>query len=303
MKISWLCLILITVLVGFAAPSISLAQQSVCSTDSLGSSQLNLPDHGPFSKDSAGHKAFFDWLGPTATFIQSKTGLPASVILAQAALESGYGTSQNFTARNALFGHSCFQKGSSQTGSTNLGGTSFPWSGACDANRPAAEGGQYLTFKSKSESVLAYVQLLLQKDSTAKTYSALRKDVQSASPPQAADSNKCISDIAGAGYAADKGYAQGLEQVVKTNALNQYDTKGDAVACNSATGIFTNGSSTVPNNTATLAATDPVAGVPMNVPAGTTLMIPPGSRVIIIPPQPLLPGSPSMNLLNGRVAR
>lgn len=50
---------------------------------------------------------FFELFAPLAVYIQTKTGWPASVALAQMAIETGWGTSNVFRSLNNFGGHSC----------------------------------------------------------------------------------------------------------------------------------------------------------------------------------------------------
>ena len=166
-----------------------------------------------FDKGPSGKKAFIDWLTPAAQYVESKTGLPGAQIIAQAGLETGWGTSNVFNKAKGIFGHSCFN-GRTQTGVTKLGDTSVNWKGECAMNRPAAEGGKYLVFNTYAESIAAYVQNLLEKG----PYKELRSIVARASPPsRPADPTETIKATAKAGYAADGSYADKLLSIVRTN--------------------------------------------------------------------------------------
>lgn len=180
------------------------------------SCKLPLQEPAPnFPKGAAGQKAFIEWITPAAKYVESKTGLPGAQIIAQAAIETGYGTSPLFRNGNSMFGHSCWNN-SSQTGNTKMGDTTVPWKGSCALNRPAAEGGKYLKFDSHADSIAAYVQNLLEKG----PYGELRKIVQASSPPERpADPRRTIAATAKAGYAADGSYAQKLNSIVSQNSL------------------------------------------------------------------------------------
>lgn len=198
-------LLLISILL---TASIDAGAQSSC--------KLPLQEPAPnFPKGAAGKKAFIDWITPAAKYVESKTGLPGAQIIAQAAIETGYGTSSLFRRGNSMFGHSCWNN-SSQSGNTKMGDTSVPWKGSCALNRPAAEGGKYLKFDSHADSIAAYVQNLLEKG----PYGELRKIVQASSPPERpADPRRTIAATAKAGYAADGSYAQKLNSIVRQESL------------------------------------------------------------------------------------
>jgi uncharacterized FlgJ-related protein len=125
-------------------------------------------------------KAFIDYMTPYALEVQEATGLPASVVIGQAALESGWGRSSLFSSTKNIFGHSCWRQGSSSSLSVNIFGKEKSIVGSCDTPRPAGAGGYYLTFQSSQESVYAYASNLL--SARHNFYPQVRSAVNGAKP-------------------------------------------------------------------------------------------------------------------------
>ncbi len=174
-------------------------------------------------------QAFINWLKPAALYIQAQTGLPASIIIGQAAVETGWGTSTNFTKRNSMFGHSCWN-GASQTGQTQIGPNHYTWKGDCAANRPANEGGKYLVFANKENSLLAYLQNILMSRGRYKGVQAEVKRASTGESPGIGDWSTIIKDIAASGYAADKNYMMTVGGAITNQRLDQLNG-GDCQIC------------------------------------------------------------------------
>ena len=143
---------------------------------------------------------FFSMLGPAARESQKRTGVPAAVTLAQAALETGYGESSIGDAHN-LFG----MKGTGPAGTSNVATQEF-------------ENGHYVTihdgfkkYHSWQESIDDHAALL----STASRYheAMVHKD----------DPDRFAQEIARGGYATDPSYAAKLIQIMKENNLYRWD--------------------------------------------------------------------------------
>lgn len=134
--------------------------------------------------------------------------------MSQAALETGWGTSKLFKEGNGLFGHSCFTQATTQSGQTKLGDKTVPWTAECTRPRPAAEGGKYLTFPTKSDSILAYTHLLLQKG----TYARLQALVRGVTPPNAPPLDQAIDAVASR-FNPNSNYAQKVKDVARSGII------------------------------------------------------------------------------------
>ena len=145
-------------------------------------------------------------LGPAARESQIKTGVPASVTLAQAALETGWGSSSIGDGKN-LFG----MKGTGPAGTSNVRTQEF-------------QNGHYVTitdgfrkYHSWSESIADHADLL----STGSRY---RRAMQVKNDP-----NQFAQEIHKAGYATDPSYASKLIEIMKANNFYQWDVKETAM--------------------------------------------------------------------------
>jgi len=173
---------------------------------------------------------FIDWIKPAALYVQAQTGLPASIIIAMAAHETGWGTSANFRERNSMFGHSCWNN-ATQTGQVQLGNKVMSYTGHCNANRPANEGGKYLSFPNREESLLAYLQNILMSKGR---YQGVQKEVRRASTgeaPGVGHWKTVLADIVKSGYAADGGYFMKVGSIIAQHDLEVLDRGDECQIC------------------------------------------------------------------------
>ncbi|MGZ3692901.1 MAG: glucosaminidase domain-containing protein [Bdellovibrionota bacterium] len=135
-------------------------------------------------------KSFIDYMTPYALEVQEATGLPAAVIIGQAALESRWGQSGLFTNTQNIFGHSCWREGRTQTIELKMGRDRKRISGSCDTPRPT--GGYYLNFRNPQDSIYAYAANLLTTDHNY--YPGVRAAVNRAKP-EPADWREVVSGL------------------------------------------------------------------------------------------------------------
>jgi uncharacterized FlgJ-related protein len=138
------------------------------------------PDFRLFRSSAQRKRAFINYMTPFALEVQATTGLPASVIIAQSALETGWGTSSVFRNTQNLFGHSCWRQGSRRTYRIEIQGQTQAVVGRCDRPRPASAGGYFLSFSSPQQSVYAYASNLL--SARHRHYDQVRGAVRRARP-------------------------------------------------------------------------------------------------------------------------
>lgn len=129
-------------------------------------------------------------------------GLFPSVLIAQAALESGWGQSELATKYNNLFG---VKKGSSWTGRTVNLPTREVINGVSQTVR-----ADFRVYPSWMASIADRNKLLL----TLKRYA----NVRSAATPQAQ-----IEALKAAGYATGENYVSSLMNTINANSLTRYD--------------------------------------------------------------------------------
>ena len=144
--------------------------------------------------------AFFAMAVGPAQASQKETGVPASVTLAQAILESGWGDNHMGDAYNYF------------------GIKAQPGQPSVTMQTREVEGGQsvhvnaaFRRFASVEECFAAHGQFLRDNSRYAKAF-------------QATDGESFARAIAAAGYATDPNYADLLVQIIRENNLAQYDT-------------------------------------------------------------------------------
>lgn len=147
-------------------------------------------------------KNFFELYSPFAQSVQTTHGIPASVVLGQSALESGWGESSLANLYNNFFGI----KGEGDAGSVYLPTKEFI------DGKEITTLAAFARYSSPEAGFTAYGNLI----GNASRYQGYRE----ADSPQAA-----IRAIAKGGYATDPSYADKVIKVMDSNYLYQYDTK------------------------------------------------------------------------------
>ncbi|WP_085169031.1 glycoside hydrolase family 73 protein [Paenibacillus barengoltzii] len=146
---------------------------------------------------------FIQKIAPLAAANSKESGIPASLTIAQAILESNWGTSRLAVQGNNLFG----LKGTGPAGSLILPTTEYR------SGKAVVVNAAFRKYRSWAESITDHARLL----SAPRYAGAIRK-----TGPEAARA------VAAAGYATDPQYANKLIQLMNTYSLTQYDTtKGD----------------------------------------------------------------------------
>jgi flagellar protein FlgJ len=144
-------------------------------------------------------QAFIDMALPAAMTVKAKYRIPPSALIAQAALESGWGTK---VKGNAYFGI----KGSSGT----EGGTTFTTREVIDG-KDITINDTFRAYGSFGEAAEGYGKFL----STSPNFAAAMQ--------QTGDSVKFVQAVAKGGYATDPNYASTLQSIIKSFSLQDYD--------------------------------------------------------------------------------
>lgn len=179
------------------------------------------PNFRNFRSLSALRRAFIDYMTPYALEVQEATGLPASVIIAQAALESGWGKSGLFNSTDNVFGHSCWRRGSTNTLRLNVLGRTKSVTGSCETPRPAGTGGYFLTFRNPQDSVYAYAANLLSRDHNY--YPQVRRAVADARPDPA-DWREVVTGLANYDR-PNPNYRNLIRGIILDNGLGRLENK------------------------------------------------------------------------------
>ena len=152
---------------------------------------------------TAEQKAFLDKIGPMAAADMQKTGILASLTVAQAILESGWGKSGLTLKANNLFGIKGAYNGASVSCKTQ------EWDGSKYITITAA----FRKYPSWAESVADHSALFLR----LARYENLRG---------CTDYKKACQFVREDGYATDPAYTTKLVQLIEKYGLTQYDTPG-----------------------------------------------------------------------------
>lgn len=188
---------------------------------------------------NAKKQRFFELFAPIAIYIQTQTGWPASVTLAQMALETAWGTSNVFRSLNNFGGHSCTRR--EENGSRpvrnsllaravadpnlNSPGAYRTSSGSirihtpCTYPRPRNEGHYYRTFPSVIDAAILYNDNLMESGYYPDSANHVKQRFSQGRP---ADAQTVVRGLRR--YARDEGYRGSLMSVIRANNLSQYDT-------------------------------------------------------------------------------
>lgn len=169
-----------------------------------GSSTASSKDSGAIAAYKGGKLSpaeFARIFGPVATENMRKTGVPASVTLAQAALETGWGSSSIGDAKN-MFGI----KGTGPAGSIRVSTQEFV------NGRMITIQDNFRKYHSWQESFDDHAKLL----QNSRYGYALQYNK---------DPNRYAQEIHKAGYATDPNYASKLISIMKANNFYQFDVK------------------------------------------------------------------------------
>ena len=151
-------------------------------------------------------EAFIKEFGEAAKKIGDESGLYASIILAQAALESGWGSKLSGTYN--YFGIKCF--GSDCSGPLTT--QEFYGGGG-----PTTIKDSFKNFKSAEDGFEGYAHFILGRGAGADFTGSMKKN---ASSPEAA-----ITAIKNAGYATAPTYVSQIMDIINTYDLTRFDTK------------------------------------------------------------------------------
>ena len=161
-------------------------------------------------------EAFIEKVAPMAQADQKAKGILASVTLAQAILESGWGRSELAVNANNLFGMKKSLSGNTWTGSTWDGKSVYSKeTKEVYASGPATVRADFRAYKSWQESISDHSAYLL----GARKGSALRYE----GLKSCADHRKAAQIIKDGGYATSPTYVDKLCSIIEEWKLTQYD--------------------------------------------------------------------------------
>lgn len=169
-------------------------------------------------------RAFIQYFAPVAQYIQIETGFPASVMIAQIAQETGWGSSLQFRFYKNLTGKSCFNLNDSIDADFFMGSTRVSFEATCSNSRPPEEGGFYYRYRTRKESIVAYIHNLLFAEN--EHYPRIREEIAhinntTDSPYLVANRETIINGLTN--YATDPKYKSKLRSIINTNELYKLD--------------------------------------------------------------------------------
>lgn len=166
---------------------------------------------------------FITKVGKMATSDMQKSGILASVTVAQAILESGYGTTDLAVNANNLFGMKCNLSGNTWSGST--------WDGASKYTKETKEQKEDGTEYTVTADFRKYPSL----DKSVGDHSAYLNGAKNGSALRYAglkgctDYKKAIQIIKDGGYATDVSYVSKICNIIERWNLTQYDVNGGTI--------------------------------------------------------------------------
>lgn len=174
--------------------------------------------------------AFEKYFGPLAVYVQSRTGYPASALLAQWADETAWGTSKQVRVNNNIGGHSCFKYNEEYSYPPASRGEAPdfakpPFKVECTYKRPSNEGSYYMTFANMIDASLSQVYNILHNPATHKNYASARKVVGEALRDKVKpDPARVIRGLNG--YAAfPPDYKERLIKHMRNEGYEEYDNR------------------------------------------------------------------------------
>jgi len=156
---------------------------------------------------TAGQRAFLGTVAAAARTSQRRYGVPASVVIAQAVLETGWGTSEVArTARN-YFGMTCGPNGGGPIAAGCVAGTDR----FCDRTGCRPGAASFRAYHTMADSFADHGRQL-------KTNPRYRSAYKARSRPAT-----FVRRMAKAGYATDPGYAGRVIAIINKYKLNKYN--------------------------------------------------------------------------------
>ena len=155
----------------------------------------------PLSPFPTSSKDFINKVAPGAVTSMWVTNVPASVSIAQAILESGWGASKLATQANNLFGI----KGTGNCGSVTM---------------PTKEyiGGKYVTVNAAFKKYCSFEDSIVDHGNFFLDNSRYQKAMKNSE-----NADEFARQIQDAGYATDPGYASSLIKLINQNGLRRWD--------------------------------------------------------------------------------
>lgn len=165
---------------------------------------------------------FIDWIKPVALYVQGATGLPASILIAQAGLASDWGASPAFRNNNNIFKQLCWSSKSSISGEVEMAGQKFTYKGTCGTDKTFNLVSRPLKFATREESIVAYLQMTL--FSNSKHYKNLQDELKRGlrNNPIRQASFRSTAAVLNS-FSADNKYVGLLQMAIQQEKLSLHD--------------------------------------------------------------------------------
>jgi flagellum-specific peptidoglycan hydrolase FlgJ len=164
---------------------------------------------GPTSRLSSEQRAFLANATSIARTSQRRYGVPASVVIAQAVLESGWGSSELSRSARNYFGMTC---GAAGGGPVASGCRSGP-DRVCERNRCRTTTQSFRVYRSMHDSFADHGRFLSTHPRYSKAYAARGKP------------KTFVKRMAKAGYATDPRYADRVIRIITKYRLTRHDRR------------------------------------------------------------------------------
>lgn len=158
---------------------------------------------------TAEQRAFLGTVAAAARTSKRRFGVPASVTIAQAVLETGWGTSELARSARNYFGMTCGPNGGGPVATGCVVGSDR----VCDRTGCRPSAASFRVYRSMADSFTDHGRQL----STNRRY---RSAYKARSRPAT-----FVKRMAGAGYATDPRYAQRVIRIIEKYKLNKYDKR------------------------------------------------------------------------------
>jgi uncharacterized FlgJ-related protein len=181
------------------------------------------PDFRRYPQGNSRKKAFLHYWGPHAVMIQEKSGLPASVLLAQWAEESFWGSSNLYVKANNLSGHFCPARKAGETYEYEIKFADYSRVMVAQCGGDTAQkGSRALIFASPVDSAWAHAYNLTQAPSREASYRQLRAEAANAKPGQPADWRKILPEL-DRHYAPGQSYGKKIANHITSKGLDSWE--------------------------------------------------------------------------------
>lgn len=155
---------------------------------------------------TSSQKSFLEKISPMVRSVSENTGILSSVILAQAILESAWGTSTLAQKANNLFGI--------KAASNWLGDTITVQTKEVRVGKEVIEEANFRSYPSLSRGIMDYGNFFTSTPWRIQNYQQFRQSVGYI---------QAVIELQKSGYATDPNYAEKLKSIIERYSLDRFD--------------------------------------------------------------------------------